>query len=368
MLSRLVDIPASAVPIGVRWTVSWIVLLSVLYTYFVNRLTQDSEPYPPHGVHYPDPAQKTHYVAHVRRIQAEKRALDEKRRKIVEGEAFRLLDLPPELSSLVLAHAADWPPTYCALVQVSRRCQGLTLHACLPLMPVRLITAEQLRAFHALLHARPTLACLVHRLWATPLKEELFPTAIDIVRRCTNVRALASTAHIVESAITLRGGTAVSVRLSHSACADLTLLSARTGAWARLFDTPHGGALFARLTRLRLIGDRVPGGMPLPRLTHLSYGTSGHGLRGGGFAVGLAMLADRAAYPALQGVVFTRARGSAGGLRVSRPVPKARLFVLDLPATHTELEIWCDSASRRGMWELCADPQVHSPSSNYGQL
>ena len=363
MLSRLVDIPVSVLPIGVRWTVSWIVLLSVLYTYLVNRLTQDAEPYSPHGVHFPDPVQKTYYIAHVRRMQAEKRALDEKRRKIVEQEAFRLLDLPAELSGLVLAHAADWPETYRALVQASKRCQSLTVHACLPHMPVRLVTAAQLRSFHTLLRARPELACLVHRLWATPLKEELLPTTIDIVRRCTNLRALASTAHIVESAITLRSSDAW---LSHSACTDLTLLAARTGAWAALFATPHGRALFARLERLRLIGDRVPNGMPLPRLTHHSYGTSEGGIRGGGFAVGLAMLADRAAYPALQGVVFTRARGSAGGLRVSRPVPTARLFVLDLPATHTELEIWCDSASRRGMWELCADPQVHgSPSSHH---
>ncbi len=159
----------------------------------------------------------------------------------------------------------------------------------------------------------------MHRLWATPLKEELLPTTIDIVRRCTNLRALASTAYIVESAITLRSGNAW---LSHSACTDLTLLAARTGAWAALFATLHGRALFARLERLRLIGDRVPNGMPPPAAHATSRtGRVRAGYAGVGFAVGLAMLADRAAYPALQGVVFTRARGSAGGLRVSRPVP-----------------------------------------------
>ncbi len=146
MLSHVVDIPVSALPIGVRWTVSWIVLLSVLYTYLVNRLTQDAEPYSPHGVHYPDPVQKTYYIAHVRRMQAEKRALDEKRRKIVEREAFRLLDLPPEISSLVLAHAADWPVTYRALVQASKRCQSLTYRHASRACPCGSSPAAQLRS------------------------------------------------------------------------------------------------------------------------------------------------------------------------------------------------------------------------------
>lgn len=68
------------------------------------------------------------------------------------------------------------------------------------------------------------------------------------------------------------------------------------------------------------------------------------------------MLDDRVAYPLLHTVIFTKTRTSAGGLRISRAAANKRMFVIEVPRRRTELEIWCDSASRAGMWELCADP------------
>ncbi|KAF8191688.1 hypothetical protein BJ912DRAFT_963257 [Pholiota molesta] len=369
MLSHLIDIPASLFFAGsVRWTLSWIILLSALYTYFVNQLSKDEETLIRRTE--PDPGRTTsrQYFAQLRRLQSEQRALDEKRRRIVEGNAFRLLDLPPEVALLVLAHAADWPSTYASLVRASRRCQALTFRACLPRMPVRLISPEQVRSFDLLLRTRvqpQPLAGLVRYMWVTPLQEASLAAAVGIVKKCTQLRALASNTHVVKEAVTLRGA-----RVSHAECKDLTLLSTRAQAWAGLLGTAHGAAFFAQLTRLRLIGDRVPVHIPLPNLTQLSYGTSGRDGDAGAEntpRIGLAMFDDREMYPALEMVIFTRPRGNAGGLRVSRPVAKTRLFVLELPATNTELEIWCDSAHRRGMWELCADPPMHSPSPKGGR-
>ncbi|KAF9474042.1 hypothetical protein BDN70DRAFT_885266, partial [Pholiota conissans] len=359
MLSHLFDIPASIFPLGsVRWTLSWIIILSAAYTYFVNQLSQDTEA--PILRKDPDPERTRQYFAQLRRLQNERRALDEKRRRIVEGASFRLLHLPPEIALLVLAHAADWPSTYLSLVQVSRRCQWLTFHACLPHMPIRLITPEQVRAFDLFLRgaSRVQLIPLVRYAWVTPLKEASLDAAVGIVKKCTNLQALATNAYIVQEAVTLRGG----ARLSHLECKDLTLLSMRTQVWTNLLSTANGTAFFAQLTRLRLIGDRVPMDVPLPNLKQLSYGTSGwdEGAEHSTPRIGLAMFDDREMYPALQTVIFTRPRGNAGGLRVSRPEAKKRLFMLELPPTNTELEIWCDSASHRGMWELCAGPSLQS--------
>ncbi|KAF8969011.1 hypothetical protein BDZ97DRAFT_302383 [Flammula alnicola] len=357
MLSRLVDIPASVFPTGgVKWALSWIVLLSVAYTYFINRLSQDSVMRS--GTLYSDPHKKKQYFARIKRLQAAQRDLVEKQRQIVERGSFRLLDLPPEISLVVLAHCADWPSTYLALVRVSERCQGLTFNACLPRMPVRLITPEQIRSFDCFLRARPKLASLVHYMWVTPLKEDLLGTSVGIVKKCSNLRSLASNAYIVQESITFRG-----TQLSHVDCKDLTLLSTRTQAWTSLLSTSNGAAFFRQLTHLRLIGDRVPSNIPLPNLTHLSYGTSGRDLSENDASIGLLMLDDQEAYPSLHTVIVTKPR-SAGGLRISRPVAKKRLFIFELPLKNTELEIWCDNASQRGMWELCADPPPHPNTSS----
>lgn len=264
--------------------------------------------------------------------------------------SFRFHDLPPEIALIVLAQCADWPKTYQSLVRTSRYCQRLTFHACLPRMPIRLITQEQVGSFDALLQARPKLAPLIRHMWMTPLREELLGTSIAIVKKCKHLRSLASNAYIVQEAISIRGS-----RLSHSDCRDLTLLSTKTESWTSLLKTPNGSAFFRQLTHLRLIGDRIPRDLPLDALTHLSYGSSGIDMSQGDSAIGLGMLEDKEAYPALHTVILTKPRASAGGLRISRAVAKKRVFIFELPMKRTELEIWCDNASRRGMWELCAD-------------
>ena len=154
---------------------------------------------------------------------------------------------------------------------------------------------------------------------------------------------------MVQECITFRG-----CRLSHLNCKDLTLLSTSTGIWANLLATPNGLALFRQLTHLRLIGDRFPMDIPLPNLTHLSYGSADII----NSQIGMSMLEDpMSLYPSLHTVIVTRFRAS-GELRISKAAAAAgahsRLFIFELPPKRTELGLWCDNVCRWGMWAICA--------------
>ncbi|KAH9480159.1 hypothetical protein JR316_0006756 [Psilocybe cubensis] len=331
---------------------SGIFLVSVIYTYTINKLSGEAAE---QRIERQNMKPRTEYFARAKRIMAAQKAdlerQKEQKRLFETRTSFRFLDLPPELALLVLAQCADWPETYQSLVRTSRYCQRLTFHACLPRTPIRLITPEQVGSFDTFLHARPKLAPLIQHMWMTPLQEELLGTSIAIVKKCKHLKSLASNAYIVQEAISL----SPSGRISHRDCRDLTLLSTRTESWISLLNTPNGSAFFRRLTHLRLIGDRIPQKLPLDSLTHLSYGSSGSDMSQGDPAIGLRMLEERGMYPVLHTVILTKPRASAGGLRISRAVAKKRVFIFELPMKRTELEIWCDNASNRGMWELCAD-------------
>ena len=345
MFSRLADsIPSSAFNYnldGVKWTISGIILLSLFYIYTVVQLTTPPVS-PRHGI------PEIPYLARARRLQAARKAqmeLEEERNRILNSGSFRFLDLPPEIIFLVLTNCIEWPGMYSSLVLVSRCCQQLTFHALLPHTPIKLITPEQICSFDLLLCQRPKLATLVHHLWVTPYKEDLLRPCVDIVKKCRNLKSLASNAYMVQECITFRGS-----RLSHLDCKDLTLLSTSTGIWASLLATPNGLALFRQLTHLRLIGDRFPKDIPLPNLTHLSYGSADINSQ-----IGMSMLEDPVSlYPSLHTVIVTKFRAS-GGLRISRAA-HSRFFIIELPPKSTEMGLWCDNVSRWGMWALCADP------------
>jgi hypothetical protein len=351
MFFRIMDIPASIFQMdGLSWTVSGIFLIVVVYLKGLHTdsdLELERNPRPKRG----------HLVRakHLRDAQKAQRDLEEKRRRLIETSSFRLFDLPPEICLAILAYVAHSPSDYLSLVHVSRYCQRLTFHACLPRMPVRLISEEQVLSFGRFIHAQPKLATLMQHMWVTPLKEDLLPIAIGIVKKCTNLRTFASNAYIVQESITFRGR-----QLSHDSCKSLTLLTTRPNSWASLLNTSAGSAFFRQLTHLRLIGDHVPRALPLPSITHFSYGTSGSDTSQGSVSVGLSMLEDRAAYPLLHTVIFTKTRTSAGGQRISRAAANTRMFVIEVPRMRTELEIWCDSARKVGIWELCADPYTSS--------
>jgi hypothetical protein len=339
----LADIPLPAFSFnldGIKWTVSGIILLSLFYTYSIFQLS--SPPVSPRGI-----IPEISYLARARRLQVARKAqkeLEEERNRTVKS--FRFQDLPPEICFLVLANCIEWPGMYLSLILVSRRCQRLTLHAFLPHTPIKLIIPEQVHSFDFLLCQKPKLATLVHHLWVTPYKEDLFRRCVEIVKKCRNLKSLASNAYIVQESITFRGS-----RLSHLDCKDLTLLSASTGVWASFLATPNGSALFRQLTHLRLIGDRFPIDIPLPNLTHLSYGSDTADFNS---HIGMAMLEDPVSCPSLHTVIVTRLRAS-GGLRISRAA-HSRIFTFELPPKRTELGLWCDNVSRRGMWALCVDP------------
>jgi hypothetical protein len=346
MFSRLADsIPSPTYTLdGVKWTISGIVLLSLFYIYTILQLT--SPPASPRHIIPEIP-----YLARARRLQAARKAQREfeeelERIRILKSGIFRFLDLPPEISFLILTNCIGSPGMYLSLVQVSRRCQQLTFHAMLPLTPVELITPEQIRSFDFMLCQRPKLATLVHHLWVTPYKERLLRPCVRIVMKCRNLQSLATNAHMVQC-ITFRGS-----NLSHLDCKDLTLLSTSTWIWANLLATPNGLALFRQLTHLRLIGDRFPTDIPLPNLTHFSYGSSDIS----NSQIGLSMLEDpMSLYPSLHTVIVTKFRVS-GELRISREAAThSRLFIFELPLKRTELGLWCDNVCRWGMWALCAE-------------
>jgi len=339
MLSQLVTLPILFFYAdGIKWTLSGILLMSALYTYSINQLSNDRAA-----------VERAEHFARAKRLQAVQLARlerDKKQKQVFEAKPFRFLDLPPEIGILVLSHCADWPATFQSLVRVSEHVQQLTFYACLPRMPVRLISHEQINSFSRLLHSHPELTQLVKHMWMTPMKRELLPTSIAIVKKCKNLRSLATNSHIMQESITLRGN-----RLSHLHCKDLTLLSLRSEAWTTLLTTTNGSAFFRQLTHLRLIGDRVPQDFLLPNLTHFSYGND---TSESNPCIGLAMLDNKHIYPKLHTVILTKPRTSAGGLRISRAAAKIRVFIFELPLKRTELEMWCDNASRRDMWELCA--------------
>lgn len=349
MLSRLVDIPLPPFSLdGVKWTLSGIILLSLFYIYTIFKFTR-----PPLSPRHAIP--EIRYLARAKRLQAARKAqmeLEEKQKRILQSGSFRFLDLPPEISFLVLANCTDWPDVYLSLVLVSQHCQQLAFHAFLPHTPIRLIIQEQVHSFGYLLCKRPKLAALVHHLWVTPYKEDLLRPCVEIVKKCRNLKSLASNSYMVQTSITFRGN-----HLSHLDCKHLTLLSTSTGKWASLLDTPNGLALFRQLTHLRLIGDRFPTDIPLPNLTHLSYGSDTADLN---VHVGMAMMEDPVACPSLHTVIVTKPRAS-GGLRISRAA-HSQFFTVELPPQRTELELWCDNVSQRGVWALCADHFCQSPS------
>ena len=328
---------------GLKWTISGIFLLSLLYTYTIIQFTRPPIP-PRHGL------AEIPYLARARRLQAARKELERKR--LHQSGSFRFLDLPPEISFLVLANCIDWPGMYPSLVLVSQRCQRLTFHAFLPHMPIKLIFSQQIHSFGLLLLRRPELATLIHHLWVTPYKEDLLLPCVEIVKKCRNLKSLACNAYVVQESITFRGDD-----LSHLECKDLTLLSTSTGIWTNLLANPNGLALFRQLTHLRLIGDRFPTNIPLPNLTHLSYGSDTADIN---VHIGMTMLEDRVLCPSLDTVIVTRPRAS-GELRISK-VAHSRFFAFELPPKRTELGLWCENVDGQGIWALCVDPPCSSAS------
>ena len=368
---------------SLRWTLSWIVLLSVFYTYIINKLTSPGEPDDsprtrtrasiaiPLPLVIPIPKKPYLALANTRHLRA-RRDLEWSRKRLQPADPFPLLDLPPELCLLILAHCASWPGTYVSLTRTSRAVHRLVVEACLPKMGVRLITGEQVRSFEGMIvgagrgRGRSRLAGLVRHLWVTPLRSEDLATVIKIVRRCTALQSLATNACVVQESIRLllpspSPSTPSAPILTHPSLTNLTLLTTTPSSWSLLLSTPNGIAFFQRLQRLRLIGEQIPSPLfprtgtstifgpgsttahaaaahsphsqnlvhdpqlVLPNLTHLSYGTTriDGTIPGTGFGhprshiIGEAILEDKEAYPALRVVVVTKPR-AVGGLRVSR--------------------------------------------------
>ncbi|TFK39010.1 hypothetical protein BDQ12DRAFT_87323 [Crucibulum laeve] len=319
---------------GLKWTASWILVLSVVFTYIISLMGTP----PPEIVHI----ERKNYLARSRQWKAAQRAqreLEEKRRLILESNSFPFLSFPPEICMLVLSHCAEWNSTYLSLVRVSRRMRRLASHACLPRMPVVLANTVQVTSFGNLLIASPELEGLVRHLWIEPERGDFMLCKV-IVRKCGSLRSLACDARMVEEVVE-----------GHLECRSLTLLGATQKKWSFLLESSRTVAFFKRLTHLRVYQGDIPlSGVEFTNLSHLSYADNRADAK---LSVGERILEDKEVYPSLQTVVVTRRRG-AGGLRISRPTSR-KVFAFEVPDRWTERDMWCASARGRGMWDLCTD-------------
>ncbi|EAU85808.1 hypothetical protein CC1G_05025 [Coprinopsis cinerea okayama7 len=333
-----------------KWLVPCIVLVPLVYTYLISRLTI-SVSHTPQLPSTPTPER----INQARQRRQALQQLETKKRHL-SRKPFPLLKLPVELRILVVQHCASSPETFSSLLLVSRHVQHLAYTSCLPLLPIRLIDEHQIMSFSLFLEQKPSLSGLVHHLWVTPLQEPCVTTAVGIVKRCTNLTSLACTGRMLQDSVTsaFRG-----YRLHHTRLRELTLLYTSDANWANILHSQSTISFFQRLTHLRLVGDRVPAGIKFPNLVQISFAynamqTLGHEL-----------LEDKEAYPRLQSVALVRERTHLGSsVRIWRkpnPDPAhtdknvvSNVFVYEIPAQWTELNMWCDNALGKGFWQLCA--------------
>ncbi|KAF8073343.1 hypothetical protein FPV67DRAFT_1620405 [Lyophyllum atratum] len=324
------------------WTALSIISMSLLFIYSVSAVGDPSPPQlltirkSPHN-----------YLAQAKQRKAAIAALielEQKRIRIRESWAtngFRFRKLPPELQLTVLAHSAESPETFRALVRVSRYMNDTTLRACLPRMPVTLNTPKQLAAFASLIQRNRGVGDLVHNLWVSPLRKEDVALACRILQACTNVRVLACEARVI-TAITSNSKTS---KFKHTLCRDLTLLLSRP-QWESAMNTPNGLLFLRQLTHLRVTTEQtVPYELPFSNLTRLSYPTprrfDDHDIERPH------ALGNTAVFPSLQQVVLTKRCGSEGQL--PRKID-SKLVLLYVPREYTEVEMWCDMAWGQSLW------------------
>lgn len=326
-----------------RWTASAIVVASAAFTYFTSRLT-----IPIPQVEEKDPAHPAH-LALMRQWKALKKAEREREelyQKQVLRTGFPFLKLPREICVAILEHCANRDATYLALIHVSRQMRDFTYIACIPRMPVVLAKTHHVTSFTHLILGRPQLEQLVRNLWLAPEKGDVRVCAI-ILQRCTAITDLACGAHVLHEAL------ASFPALVHTKCRKFTFLAPSEARWTRLLDHPDRVPLefFQQLTHLRIYGNVIPAGLPLPCLTHLAYHDNNYKPN---VDIADSCLTDKFLYPLLRTAVLTKRRGQTGGLRISRNTD-TRVFTFEIPERWTEMDMWRDSVRGKGFWDLCAD-------------
>lgn len=270
-----------------------------------------------------------------------------------QGPYFPFTKLPLELQFAILALCSGDPQTYRALVLVSQYFHHTTTRACLPCIPITLITTRELLSFVALLrrrvrygHAVASVGTLVRRLWVTPIREKDAKLGQEILSACPNLRSLACDSKTLAYLISRR---------CHMHCTELTLLLSRRDWDLALSDTPHGASFLSKLTHLRVTSEQL---VPyrsafLTKLTHLSYFErpqlyfdKSNMLDKPQFVTSYPL-----AFPSLSEVVLTRRCDG------DTPPPKRfdRNFVLlHVPRELTEVEMWKNSVKGESLWSKAA--------------
>jgi len=321
---------------GDGWSAICILILSCVFIYTATR--------PPCAK--PAPARQP--LAVMEKRQPQPRAAPKELVKPKDA-TFPFRNLPPELQLAVLSHCAHSTRTYRALVLVSRYFLYSTLRACIPVIPITLLTSPALSSFLSFLqrtihvpHSRSLtfVGSLVTHLWLTPITES--PTDTDAARTilsaCTNVRVLAVDAHTLTYAL----GFASHHR--HTRCTHLTLLMSPRGWHAALAVTPKGPVFLRQLTHLRVMGHQlVPSRTVTPLFTNLAHLSYVQHFRGISPTCETGPekpqpVVDSVLFPALQETLVTRRCDP------DRRVPPQRLahnlVLLHVPRDMTEMEIW----------------------------
>ena len=341
---------------GVAGTILCLILISISFTFTVATAATPTPPLQKH--HVPKRLVRNRIARAIERKAAQAEVVAWRRRvsQSVAADGFPFRELPPEIQLMILAHVSEWIPTYQALILVSHHMYGLTLRACVPCMPIALSTTKQITSFARLLasdipqvylrHSRLYVANLVHRLWISPLRKEDKDLGIEILKMCINIRVLACDAR------TLRAAIAKCSKFRHTRCRDLTLLLSRP-QWDVSLKTPSGLAFLQRLTHLRVMGEQsVPRDLYSTKLTHLSY-SDRPGCASDESVVDYPWaLAHPNVFPSLQQVVLTRRCGPEG--QACQKIGP-RLVVCYVTREWTEMQIWCDTAKGRSLWNQAAE-------------
>jgi hypothetical protein len=160
--------------------------------------------------------------------------------------SFRFKDLPTEIAIRVLALAITTPTkllAYRSFVRVCREVQELALYACLPHVPVVLISLEQFESFCTLLETHPIVRRRIRSVYFAPgipaTTERTL--GLDILQKCSGIARIACSADLLEAFME------VPADFAHHDLKDLTLLKSHI-IWQELLHLPTGRQLFAQLT------------------------------------------------------------------------------------------------------------------------
>ncbi|KAF8985127.1 hypothetical protein BDQ17DRAFT_1377006 [Cyathus striatus] len=310
------------------WTTSWIVAICVILTYFIASQGTSADQ---RKLEKPQHRRMRGTLSQAKKVKAAMlREQHETERYLAltrTQKPFPFMKLPQEIQLLILSPCADWNRTYKSLVLVSRTMQQLTLEACLPRMPVILLTMRACTIFSQFLFTHPEAENLVRHLFIWPPEDTgscMVPCA-TILLRCKNSRTLACTPVMLHLA--MRAGMTVT---SHHNCTDFTLLPGTEGLSSTLHSLPDDDRIRAFLEGLTHL--RVPSGDYYAETSN-------------------EVVSNDKRYPMVRTIIVTLRQSKLQHVRVTKK-KGTQFFSFEVTNRWTEVEIWRRNAQERGIWAV----------------